>query len=240
MIENRDICFLIPSYDRYDKLEMVLNDIKIYDFNAIVFNDGSEDVRYQSIPSKFNNVTIIHNKLNNGKIGYNNTVKRLLSEALNSNFKWFIFYADDMLLCNNFKKHITPFINEYDIVNIFSPHDSSWGTNTYIDGFFTISKYSIRQILPLIPNNLKDIEGKSTGVWSSVTREFNSEPLKFGRYNLSKLNYSLCQHYGNDDSKLHPEHRIETPIIATNFYDDFYGKKIKITNKSNDMIHTLK
>ena len=236
MIKNDDICFLIPSYDRYDKLKIILNDITKYHLNFIIFNVGSEDKRYYNLENEFKNIKIIHNNKNNGKVGYNNTVKTLLTEALNSNFKWFIYYADDMLLCENFIENVKPFINEFDIVNIFSPHEHSWGCEAYIDGFFIMSKSSIKHILPLIPNQLKDIEGKSTGVWSSVTREFNSNPFKFANYKLTKLNYSLCQHDGNDDSKLHPKHRLETPIIANNFYDYFYGEEIKITSKSNNFI----
>jgi hypothetical protein len=51
-------------------------------------------------------------------------------------------------------------------------------------------------------------------------------------YKLVTLNYSLTQHDGNDDSKLHPIHRLRTPITARNFYNDYYGNEIKIIGES--------
>jgi hypothetical protein len=79
---------------------------------------------------------------------------------------------------------------------------------------------------------VKDVENKSTGVWSSVTKKFSTTHDKLGGIKLCCLNYTLCQHYGNDDSKLHPKHRLKTPIVAHNFYDDFYGEEIKIISTS--------
>ena len=236
---NSEICLLIPSYNRYDKLVETLTNINEYDeLNVIVYNDGSNDDRYYDIESNFKNVKVYHNSKNNGKIGYNNTVKFLLDKAIESKFKWFIYYADDMLLCKNFTTHVKKLFNDKQIVNIFSLSSSGWGASGYIDGFFTISKNDIKTIYNLIPNRLKDIENKSTGVWSSVTKQFRTIHDKLGGVKICCLNYSLCQHYGNDDSKLHPRHRLMQPIIAHNFYDDFYGEEIKIISTSGT-IHEL-
>jgi UDP-N-acetylglucosamine 2-epimerase (non-hydrolysing) len=232
-INDNEICILIPSYNRYDKLVETLTNINEYDgLNVIVYNDGSNDERYKSIETQFKNVKVVHNSKNNGKIGYNDTARALLNEALSTDFKWFIYYADDMLLCKDFTKHIKPLFSEKNIVNIFSLHSHGWGCSAYIDGFFTMSKESVRMVHRLIPGRLKDVENKSTGVWSSVTKEFSLMRTKLSGFKLSCLNYSLCQHYGNDDSKLHPKFRLKTPIVAHNFYDDFYGQEIKIISTS--------
>ena len=232
-IDNSEICLLIPSYNRYDKLVETLTNINEYSgLNVIVYNDGSDDERYYTIESNFKNVIVLHNSKNNGKIGYNDTVKFLFNEAINSNFNWFIYYADDMLLCKNFTDHVKPLFNDKEIVNIFPLHSGSWGCSAYIDGFFTMSKNSVKIMYNLIPNKLIDIENKSTGVWSTVTKEFSVIKPKLDNIKLCCLNYSLCQHYGNDDSKLHPKFRLTTPIIAYNFYDDFYGEQINIISYS--------
>jgi UDP-N-acetylglucosamine 2-epimerase (non-hydrolysing) len=232
-INDNEICLLIPSYNRYDKLVETLTNINEYEgLNVIVYNDGSNDERYKTIESQFKNVKVVHNSKNNGKVGYNDTARALLNEGLSTNFKWFIYYADDMLLCKDFTKHIKPLFSEKNIVNIFSLHSHGWGCSAYIDGFFTMSKESVSMIHRLIPGKLKDVENKSTGVWSSVTKEFSLMRTKLSGFKLSCLNYSLCQHYGNDDSKLHPKFRLKTPIIAHNFYDDFYGEEIKIISTS--------
>jgi len=227
-INNSEICLLIPSYNRYDKLVETLTNINEYDgLNVIVYNDGSDDNRYQMIENQFKNVKVINNTKNNGKVGYNDTVKSLLDAALESNFNWFIYYADDMLLCKNFTEHIKPLFNNKEIVNIFSLHSGAWGCSAYIDGFFTMSRESLSILKNFVPNKLRDVENKSTGVWSSVTKEFSLLRNRLSGCKLVCLNYSLCQHYGNDDSKLHPKFRLRTPIIAYNFYDDFYGEQIK-------------
>jgi hypothetical protein len=232
-INNNEICLLIPSYNRYDKLLETLTNINEYDeLNVIVYNDGSNDDRYYNIESNFKNVKVYHNSKNNGKIGYNDTVKFLLNKAIESKFNWFIYYADDMLLCKNFTTHVKRLFNDKQIVNIFSLSSGGWGVSGYIDGFFTTSKNGIKTMYNLIPHKLKDVENKSTGVWSSVTKKFSTTHDKLGGIKLCCLNYTLCQHYGNDDSKLHPKHRLKTPIVAHNFYDDFYGEEIKIISTS--------
>jgi hypothetical protein len=233
-INNNEICLLIPSYNRYDKLVETLTNINEYDgLNVIVYNDGSNDDRYYNIESNFKNVKVYHNSKNNGKIGYNDTVKFLLNKAIESKFNWFIYYADDMLLCKNFTTHVKKLFNDKQIVNIFSLSSGGWGVSGYIDGFFTTSKNGIKTMYNLIPNKLKDVENKSTGVWSSVTKKFSATHDELGGIKLCCLNYTLCQHYGNDDSKLHPKHRLKNPIVSHNFYDDFYGEEIKIISISS-------
>jgi hypothetical protein len=233
-IDNSDICLLIPSYNRYDKLVETLTNINEYHgLNVIVYNDGSDDDRYYTIESNFKNVKVLHNSKNNGKIGYNDTVKFLLNEGIKSNFNWFIYYADDMLLCENFTDHVKPLFDDKQIVNIFSLSSGAWNCSAYIDGLFTISKNGLKTMYNLIPDILVDVENKSTGVWSSVTRVFGTMKPKLNNIKLCCLNYSLCQHYGNDDSKLHPRHRLKNPMVAENFYDYFYGQEIKIISQSD-------
>jgi len=230
-IKNNDICFLIPSYNRYDKLINLLNQIFKYEgVNVIVYNDKSDDDRYKKLDYQYTNLKVLHGLENNGKVKFNYTIKSLINEAKLSDFEYFIFIADDMVLCKNFLPNTIPLLNRYDIVNLFSLSSGGWGCTSYIDGVFTISKSAIELIYDIIPTKLKNIENKSTGVWETVTRYFCSENTS--NYRLTSLNYALVQHDGNFDSKLHPKFRLKIPIIALNFYDDFYGEEIKIISTS--------
>jgi hypothetical protein len=230
-IKNNDICFLIPSYNRYDKLINLLNQIFKYEgVNVIVYNDKSDDDRYKKLDYQYTNLKVLHGLENNGKVKFNYTIKSLINEAKLSDFEYFIFIADDMVLCKNFLPNTIPLLNRYDIVNLFSLSSGGWGCTSYIDGVFTISKSAIELIYDIIPTKLKNIENKSTGVWETVTRYFCSENTS--NYRLTSLNYALVQHDGNFDSKLHPKFRLKIPIIASNFYDNYYGNEITLISYS--------
>jgi len=224
-LKNTDYCFLIPSYNRYDKLVELLTQINQYEgASTIIYNDASSDDRYKNISSEFNRVKVIHGEKNNGKANYNNTVKLLFREAMYSEFKYFIFMADDMLLCKDFISNIVDISDEYKIVNLFSLSAGGWLCTSYIDGAFLASKSSLSEMYNILPNKSRTDENKSTGVWESVTNHFCRNNTK--DYRLVSLNYTLMQHKGNDDSKLHPKLRLKRPITALNFYDDFYGNQI--------------
>lgn len=226
-MDNKDLkfTFIIPSYNRYDKLTNLLDQISKYDnTSVIVFNDASNDVRYKSLGNTYNNLTIIHNTKNNGKELYLNTVNTLINNVEKTDTDYVIMLADDFIICNNFTNILTNIVNEYSIINIFSIHQTNWGFHGWIDGAFVCSKSG----LSVIKNNLTTTKvggkGMSTGVWRGITQYFNKNTTN--GYKLITLNYSLTQHDGNEDSKLHPEHRLKTPITAKNYYNDFYGQKI--------------
>ena len=229
--KNSKFTFIIPSYNRYDKLTNLLNQIKSYDnTSVIVFNDASIDKRYEALPSIFDNLTIINNPNNNGKKLYSNTVISLLNSAENTDFDYVVMLADDFILCDNFIELLSGIVNEYDIINIFSIHESNWTYRGWIDGAFACSKNAMSIIKNKIKPTISGNNGMSTGVWKAVTTSFWKDSSS--KYKLVTLNYSLTQHDGNDDSKLHPAHRLKTPIVAHNFYNDFYGDKIKIIGDS--------
>ena len=229
--KNPKFTFIIPSYNRFDKLTNLLNQIKGYDnTSVIIFNDASIDKRYETLPSIFNNLTIINNRSNNGKKLYSNTVISLLNSAENTDFDYVVMLADDFILCDNFIELLSGIVNEYDIINIFSIHESNWTYRGWIDGAFACSKNAMSIIKNKIKPTISGNNGMSTGVWKGVTTSFWKD--NGSKYKLVTLNYSLTQHDGNDDSKLHPVHRLKTPIVARNFYNNFYGNEIKIIGDS--------
>jgi hypothetical protein len=236
---NDKIYFLIPSFDRYDKLSNLLRQIKNEtNCGVILYDDASTDERYGMFSKQFNNVKYLRGSSNNGKSKYNETIKTLFNEALNSDGDYFVLIADDFILCKSFIEKLSPFLDEFNITNVFSLRPEGWGRLGWVDGAMSLSKGGIETLLPLIPKELKVVEGKSTGVWRRITDYFSV--TNKSRYKLIALNYSLCQHDGNDDSKLHPKHRLKTPIVANNFYDDFYGKEIKILGISETKIFKKK
>ena len=223
--------FLIPSFNRYDKLINLVNQINEYqNADILIYNDASNDDRYQNLPIIFNNITLINNKINNGKLNYNKTLIELFNTGIQKNSDYYVLLADDFILCKDFIKNLSPFLNLNNIVNIFSIRDKCWGKSGWVDGALVSSTEGIKVITSMVPKNLKAIEGKSTGVWESVTLKFSNQNV--GEFKLVNLNYSLTQHDGNDDSKLHPNHRLKFPIVANNFYDYFYGSEIKIIGES--------
>lgn len=228
---NYKMCFLIPSYNRYDKLSKLLTQINT-ETNAkvIIYNDASTDNRYLDIEKQFMNVKVIHGPKNNGKANYQQTMSTLFTEANNSDSDYFILIADDFILCKSFQNIIKPYLNEYYITNVFSLRPEGWGRLGWVDGAFSASKGGLSLIHSILPKTLKDVEGKSTGVWKKVTDYFTT--VNKTNYKLITLNYSLTQHDGNYDSKLHPIHRLKTPIVAHNFYNDYYGDEIKIIGES--------
>jgi hypothetical protein len=235
-LNNNDFCFLIPSYNRYDKLSNLLDNIKnIEGINVIVFDDASDDERYNNLTELYPEFLFIKNNKNNGKVNFNETIRELFNSALKTQFKYFITTADDMILCQNFMSNIQPLVSEYDICNLFTINGGSfgWGCTAYIDGCFISSYNGLKLITNIIPNKLTNTHGKSTGVWSQVTRYFcgrnNTE------YKLKCLNYTLFQHDGNYDSKLHPGIRDKKPIIANNFYDYYFGDEIRVVSESETL-----
>ena len=146
-----------------------------------------------------------------------------------------------MVLCDNFIDHVKKLLDEYTIVNLFSLSDSGWTCSSYIDGVFSISKSGLEYMYNFLPNFSRNVDKKSTGVWQAVTIAFCGQNVI--NYRLACLNYSLVQHDGNEDSKLHYNFRKLVPITAKNFYNDFYGNEISIISYStpgNKMGHKKK
>ena len=215
--------FLITTYNRYDKLTNLLKQISQYDVNVLVLDDGSDDLRYDTISKDFNVTHVKHNK-NWGRLNYHNTIKELLSLGLVGNSDYYVKLVDDFILCDDFIDKIDSVVGINKIINIFSIHTKMWGFNGYIDGTFVCDKKSLKEIIKYIPNKTITDVGRGTGVWELVTKMIHYK----NKSKIHNLNYSLVQHVGNDDSKLHPKHRLEVPIVAKNFYNDFKDYELKI------------
>lgn len=229
--DNKTFTFLIPSYNRYDKLINLINQINTYNnVNIVIYNDASNDSRYNDLNQKYQNLTIMHGTSNNGKSNYNKTLVSLFNLGLSLQSDYYVLLADDFILCKDFIKNLSLFLNENNIVNIFSIREEGWGSPGWVDGALSCSVNALMELMNLIPKTIQNVEGKSTGVWRYITTYF----LRSNRsnYKLTTLNYSLTQHDGNDDSKLHPKHRLKVPIVANNFYDNFIGNEIKIIGQS--------
>ena len=80
-----DALIYISSYDRYEKLEQILNQLfsqeTKYTFKVIVMNDGSTDKRYQYLKNKFPEIIYLRNKVNGGKESYWKRVNSIFREV---------------------------------------------------------------------------------------------------------------------------------------------------------------
>ncbi|MFW6243203.1 MAG: glycosyltransferase family 2 protein, partial [bacterium] len=97
---------ILPSYNRYNKLIKILEQLYTqktkYTFLPIVINDGSNDIKYDQIPNKFNNIKYIKNERNYGLKHYWKTFNKLLNEVKQCNADCIIQIDDDFILCDNF------------------------------------------------------------------------------------------------------------------------------------------
>jgi len=207
----------IPTYNRFDKLTNLINQIqeqdKLNECQIIIYNDASTDSRYDNIRELYPNIIYLKGEKNNGKIKFWVTINSLLQEVKKYDYDRLIFLADDLKLFDNFlqfikQNHNQNFINLF----IYQPYCKQWLLPHWVDGAFSSPKCFWEQInytiQPIPESRFKDTT-ISSGVWQQISTQINK--LK---YNVYYPHYSLTEHDGNEDSKMHPQHRIKTPITA--------------------------
>lgn len=148
---NEKIYFLIPSYNRINKLTNLLTQIENEtNFGVILYNDGSTDDGYDKLELIYKNVKVINNQKNNSKIKYNETLKSLFNEALNTDGNYFILIPDDFILCKSFQDVIKPYLNNVNITNVFSIRNEGWGNPGWVDGALSTDKGGLELLKLLI------------------------------------------------------------------------------------------
>ena len=237
MINKKKFTFLISSYNRYEKVLNLLSQIHLYDSDVILIDDNSNDVRYSFLEEIFPKLTYIKHNINYGRGKYNLTTKELINKGLELKSDYYIKLEDDLILCGDFLNVLEKILSNDILLNIFSLSDSAWGIKGYVDGNFACSYDVLQEVLNGLPSKVNMEKNVGTGIGRSITNFF----YKKSKYNIVNTNLSLCQHDGNNDSKLHPKHRLKNPIVAKNFYDDFPNIELKIiSNSSNNKIKNIK
>lgn len=228
-IVDYDAVIIIPSYNRFDKLNNILEQLYTeetkYKIKIIICDDGSIDKRYYELKNIFSEIDYIRNTINNGKFGYWKTITSLFQQAAKYVTHAVIQIDDDFLLCDKFiDKLIDKFFESKIIDNrnvaiyyhIPTNREIGWGMSNWIDGgalfdinFLEKINFSVDEIPKKRWLNTPEL---SSGVWQQISIKINNNGLF-----TYKLDYSLAEHNGNEDSKMNTKQRIRNSITTYNF-----------------------
>ena len=216
--EGYDYVYIIPSYERFEKVSNLIGEILNSHTNTLVIllNDNSTDNRYEHFLT-MENVVYLKNPTNNGKDGFWKTVNTLLNELSKHQFKYGVMLGDDFKLIDNYLTKLKSYESEDYILRLFTQESiggTNWGYENWIDGAFC-APYSFFQkinfeLFPIIRRGRLS----SSGVGLQMSKRVSN-------LNITVKNFgSLIEHIGNDDSKMHPVLRIKQPLIASNINND--------------------
>ena len=206
---------MIPSYERFDKVIELIEDIMKVDPKCLIFllNDGSNDPNYNLFKNYDNRLIYLKNEINLGKKGYWETVNKLLKEISNYTFTYCVMLNDDLTLTYNFKNELDLNTSEEKILRLFTPttliNKQNWGFENWIDGIFCAPKFFLKSInytidKITIPKNIFT----SSGVGKQLTEKLNKLKIKVDFVG------SMVEHIGNEDSKMHPILRKQEPLVS--------------------------
>lgn len=226
-----DAVIIIASYNRFEKLCRILKQLHKqktqYNIKIIVYNDGSTDIKYNKLQKKFPKIDYINNEINNGKYGYWKTITTLFKKSSEYISHVVIQIDDDFLLCDKFiDKLVNKFFEGKAINNknvaiyyhlpMVSGIRNGWGMVNWIDGgalfdaeFLHEINYSVDKISE---SRWKISPEISSGVWKQISEKIDKNGLL-----TYKLEYSLANHDGNDDSKMNTAQRNRSAIHTYNF-----------------------
>lgn len=212
-----DTVIIITTYNRYDYLCELLNQIYIqktkYKFKVIVVNDGSDDIRYNTLINNYSNLEHIENEKNNGKYLYWKTINLGFESAKKYSSNTILQLDDDFKLCNDFLNKLLDIYfnkkNEDNKIICISFHlydknhlnEKRWNLNFWVDGgglydinFIKKINYKIDEISINRWNSNKNL---STGVWLQISKKINLLGCK-----IFKTTESLVFHLGLSESKM--------------------------------------
>lgn len=227
-----DYIYLIPSYNRFEKVKNLIDKIISLNQNSIIIliNDGSVDIRYENFQTYNKKLVYLKNNQNLGKNNFWVTINNLFKKLSTFDFKKCIMLGDDFDLIQNFDTLIEKISNDKDIIRLFTQKNTkkNWGYDNWVDGALCAPKKffdDLNYILHPIDGNSKMI---SSGVGYQMTQRINKlkyKVLDFG---------SLLIHNGNELSVMHPEIRKKQPLIGVPFrYDPSLSVIIPTFNNTN-------
>lgn len=212
-----DVIICISSYNRYDKLIKLLNQLygqfTNYRFKIVFLNDGSTDPNYDKLKSEYPQMDQYTNDKNNGRDLYWYTVTQLWQNAKIYSSNCILMIDDDFILANNFLNlicdlffhlksqnnsivGIAPHLHSYHSKTLFM----SWWYNTYsCDGiclfdrnFIESFDYRLQPVTQEMLDNIPHAHG-----WSQISQKILAENKI-----AYKTKVSVAFHDGNDESKL--------------------------------------
>jgi hypothetical protein len=230
-----DVVFCVSSFDRYDKIKRILEQIfsqeTKYTFKFILLNDGSTDKRYSDLKNMFPDILYLKNAVVGGKINYWRTINTMWKKASEFNTYAIIQLDDDFILCNNFLNilldtffEIKDKCNDYMIFGFHiygfkkdEPIHPSWldENERVVDGGMLLDV----QFMKMINYEFDEIEHRVTLATSSFTWVRLKEKIIELGVKVYRFKNSLVWHAGNEDSKLHPTVRKGHRVYTKNFID---------------------
>lgn len=229
---TKDIIITISSYNRYDKLTRILDQLYSQStkcsFSIVILNDGSDDARYANLKKNYPTINFINNKTNGGKLYYWKSINSLWELAKNKyQFEYLLQIDDDFILCDNFLNILYDDISRVRVSDntyiAYSFHLNSkndleqprWDCKYWIDGGGLYHIDFLKKIdfkIDEISKSRFNSKYISSGVWKQITKKIN----EFG-FKILKSNYSLVKHDGNMDSKMNANLRKKKPINTFNY-----------------------
>lgn len=232
---NIDLVITITSYDRYDLLKNLIDQILTqktkYNYKIIVIDDGSKDNRYNEFINYNDNLIFTQNETNGGKINYYDTINKIWSIAKNFNSKYILQSDDDFYLCDNFIDTLilefeTMKTTENNLVGLCphlysfskkSDYELNWFSTNTIDGI-GLFEFKILKAMDFKlqkPKNDVSKIGASVGIWQQITNAISSN----GWISKRSKN-SLVYHNNTLGSKLHTELRKSKMIFTQRFISE--------------------
>jgi len=218
-----DIVICIPSYNRYLKIKNLLNQFYTqptkYTFKIILLNDGSDDIRYDTLVNDFPDIIYLKNIKPNGKILHWYCYNQLWKNLKNIECHAVLQMDDDFIISEIFLDTITDmFFTEKEKNGIvmgiaphlwsfkkFSDNESWWADKTFLDGIALID-IKIIQNMKYEMNSVDAVEVNKPGVPVRAWIQISDSIKKIGGI-VYRTKNSLVYHNGNDDSKLHGDVR---------------------------------
>lgn len=226
-----DIIICIPSHNRYNKIKHLLTQFYSqptkYSFKIVLLNDGSDEIKYDSIPKKFKDLIYIKNPTPNGKALHWACYSQMWSVVKHLKFSYLLQMDDDFILCDNFLDKIVEHLilaSQLDsrVIGI-APHlwsfsnynenieESWWKNNNSIDGIGLFHSSILKDLnysLQPVSSTVSKI-GHSVQVWNQF-RTYSERNNKI----FARTSTSLVFHDGNDDSQLHTNFRNKKKIYS--------------------------
>jgi hypothetical protein len=219
-----DVVICIPSYDRYEKVRRLISQFYSqptkYTFKIILLNDGSSDLAYDTLNKEFPEIVYLKNKTPNGKMRHWHCYSQLWENLKGLEFHTTLQMDDDFILSDGFLNTIVDFFyylkDGNENIKAVAPHlwstnkncnTEPWWTqyNTFVDGIALIERAVLEfmsyQMTPVDPVKVS-VDGSSALAWAQV-----GSAIKKMNGIVYRTANSLVYHDGNNDSKLHPNHR---------------------------------
>jgi glycosyltransferase involved in cell wall biosynthesis len=258
-----DIVICITSYNRYDNLKSLINQILTqqtkYNYHILLINDGSTDYRYNYFFDYSKKLTYVNKIKNGGKNGYYQTINDIWKLIPDYNPEFVIQSDDDFILCPDF---IDTLVDEFKSIrfnnhNLLSlcPHLYSFNKNSQSEKFWS-DNYTVDGINIMTIDVLKHMgyklkspgdvskSGVSVGVWQQIVKSVK----ELGGI-AKRMDRSLVYHDNTGGSMMHGDFRKVKMIYTQRFnyplhqsvieFDRDYQVVLNIKKKSSDVIPNI-